>query len=73
MRDKGRVGGPPNSLDVRESRSLPFIELALDRERRLDEKSEVKLDDLGLSVLALEERLELSSGCFFVRRREFLS
>lgn len=56
-------------------RSAPLIELVLDRELRLEleNNAEKALDERGLSVLALEDRLEPPNGCFLVKRREFLS
>ena len=75
---RGRVGGPFGlSEEPRwdETRSASLTELARDRELRLEpeKNAEKTLDERGLSVLALEDRREALSGCFLVRRREFLS
>lgn len=72
-RVKGREGGFVsvlswlNSADGK-SCSLEF-EFRRDR-RKIEDRP---LDDLGRSAFALELLLELLTGCFLVRRREYLS
>lgn len=71
---KDRVGG----ISVEQRRDAPSLsstELARDRDDRLElEKNDEKaLDERGLSLFVLDDRLELPRGCFFVKRRGALS
>lgn len=54
--------------------SLPVTELARDRDRLEPENNDEKvLDERRPPLFALEERLKLPRGCFFVKRRGVLS
>jgi hypothetical protein len=47
--------------------------LALEFERERLNSEEKPLEDRGRSLFALEDLLEVLTGCFLVSRREFLS
>jgi hypothetical protein len=70
---RGRDGGLVSVRSWLASADWKSASLALEFERERLNSEEKPLEDRGRSLFALEDLLEVLTGCFLVSRREFLS